>query len=69
MGISIPGPAELSMANLVGWKEGIVDRLNKGVEALLKNAGAELVTGWAVFQDAKTAENSGGQDAGEALEC
>ena len=44
MGISIPGPAELEMSNLVGWKEGIVDRLNKGVEALLKNAGAELVT-------------------------
>ena len=40
MGISIPGPAELDMSNLVGWKEGIVDRLNKGVEALLKNAGA-----------------------------
>ena len=29
MGISIPGPAELDMSNLVGWKEGIVDRLNK----------------------------------------
>ncbi|MCH1537294.1 MAG: FAD-dependent oxidoreductase, partial [Candidatus Poseidonia sp.] len=63
MGISIPGPAELSMANLVGWKEGIVDRLNKGVEALLKNAGAELVTGWAVFQDAKTVKIGEGKDA------
>ena len=52
MGISIPGPAELNMANLIGWKEGIVDRLNKGVEGLLKNAGAELVSGWAVYQDA-----------------
>ncbi len=40
MGISIPGPAELDMSNLVGWKEGIVDRLTKGVEALLKNAAA-----------------------------
>jgi dihydrolipoamide dehydrogenase len=54
MGISIPGPAELNMANLVGWKEGIVTRLNKGVEHLLKNAGAELIHGWAEFQDAKT---------------
>ena len=63
MGISIPGPAELDMSNLVGWKEGIVDRLNKGVEALLKNAGAELVTGWAVFQDAKTVKIGEGKDA------
>ena len=47
MGISVPGPAELNMADLVGWKENIVTRLNKGVEHLLKNAGAELITGWA----------------------
>ena len=63
MGITIPGPAELEMSNLVGWKEGIVDRLNKGVEALLKNAGAELVSGWAVFQDAKTVKIGEGKDA------
>ena len=63
MGISIPGPAELDMANLIGWKEGIVDRLNKGVEGLLKNAGAQLVSGWAVFQDAKTVKIGEGPDA------
>lgn len=63
MGISIPGPAELNMANLVGWKEGIVTRLNKGVEHLLKNAGAELITGWAEFQDAKTVKVGEGKDA------
>ena len=55
MGISIPGPAELKMAELKGWKDDIVDRLNKGVEHLLKAAGAELITGWAEFKDAKTA--------------
>ena len=55
MGISIPGPAELEMAGLKGWKDDIVDRLNKGVEHLLKSAGAELITGWAEFKDAKTA--------------
>ena len=54
MGISIPGPAELKMAELKGWKDDIVDRLNKGVEHLLKSAGAELITGWAEFKDAKT---------------
>tara|TARA_B100000212_G_C27381317_1_gene537217 strand:+ start:760 stop:2181 length:1422 start_codon:yes stop_codon:yes gene_type:complete len=54
MGISIPGPAELKMAQLKGWKDDIVDRLNKGVEHLLKTSGAELITGWAEFKDAKT---------------
>ncbi len=63
MGISIPGPAELNMADLVGWKENIVTRLNKGVEHLLKNAGAELITGWAEFQDAKTVKIGKGKDA------
>ena len=41
MGITIPGPAELDHADLVGWKDGIVDRLNTGVETLLKANGAE----------------------------
>ena len=63
MGISIPGPAELSMAGMVGWKDDIVDKLNKGVEHLLKNAGVELVNGWAEFQDAKTVKVGSGKDA------
>ena len=70
MGISIPGPAELNMADLVGWKENIVTRLNKGVEHLLKNAGAELITGWAEFQDAKTVkigEGKGGTSGKQVL--
>jgi len=63
MGITIPGAAELNMSGLIGWKEGIVDRLNKGVEHLLKTSGAELVTGWAEFQDAKTVKVGEGKDA------
>ena len=63
MGISIPGPAELSMSGMVGWKDGIVDKLNKGVEHLMKAAGAELVNGWAEFQDAKTVKVGTGKDA------
>ena len=63
MGISIPGPAELSMAGMVGWKDDIVDKLNKGVEHLLKNAGVELVNGWAEFQDAKTVKVGSGKNA------
>ena len=63
MGISIPGPAELSMAGMVGWKDDIVNKLNKGVEHLLKNAGVELVNGWAEFQDAKTVKVGSGKNA------
>ena len=54
MGISIPGPAEINLAGLVGWKDNIVTRLNKGVEHLLKSAGVERIDGWAKFVDAKT---------------
>ena len=63
MGISIPSPAELSMPGMVGWKDDIVDKLNKGVEHLMKNAGVELVHGWAEFQDAKTVKVGTGKDA------
>ena len=63
MGIRIPGPAELKMKDTVAWKDAIVDRLNKGVEALLKNAGVEFINGWAQFQDAKTVKIGKGKDA------
>ncbi len=63
MGISITGDIGLDMPALVSWKDDIVERLNKGVEHLLKNAGAELIKGWATFKNAKnctveTAEGS-----------
>ena len=54
MGITIPSPAELNLANLISWKEEIVNKLNKGVEGLLKAAKVKLVSGWAKFIDAKT---------------
>ena len=41
------------MPALVSWKDDIVERLNKGVEHLLKTAGAKLISGWATFKDAK----------------
>ena len=62
-GITIPGPAEIDMAGMIDWKEGIVNRLNKGVETLLSKAGVELVNGWAEFQDAKTVKIGEGPDA------
>ena len=54
MGLSVSGEPEVNMSALVSWKDAIVERLNKGVEGLLKSAGAELIHGWANFVDAKT---------------
>ena len=61
MGLSVTGEPEVDMMALVSWKDSIVDRLNKGVEGLLKVAGAELVQGWAKFDGPKTCtvENDG----------
>jgi len=47
---------ELDLAQAVGWKEGIVDRLTLGVAQLLKRAGVKAVAGWARFRDGKTVE-------------
>ena len=61
MGLSVSGEPEVDMMALVSWKDSIVDRLNKGVEGLVKAAGAELVQGWAKFDGLKTCtvENNG----------
>ena len=63
MGLSVDGTPEVDMAALVSWKDDIVDRLNKGVEGLLKAAGAELVKGWANFTGPKscTVETTDGE--------
>ena len=53
MGMKIDGSVSLDMKELISWKNEIVTKLNKGVEHLLKNAGARLVAGWATFKDAK----------------
>ncbi len=61
MGISVTGKPKVNMPDLVSWKESIVDKLNKGVETLLKAAKVELISGWAKFRNAKTCEVSGGE--------
>ena len=53
-GISLAAPPQLDFRETVQWKDGIVDRLNSGVAALLKRANVKMVTGWATFSDAKT---------------
>ena len=61
MGIRVTGKPKVNMQDLVSWKESIVDKLNKGVETLLKAAKVELISGWAKFRNAKTCEVSGGE--------
>lgn len=53
MGISVSAP-KLDMAGLTSWKDGIVDKLTKGVGQLIKAAKVEAISGWATFKNAKT---------------
>ena len=53
MGITISSEPVLDMPSLISWKDSIVERLNKGVESLLKGAGVDLVRGWATFTGPK----------------
>ena len=54
MGLSVGVEPEVDMSALVSWKDSIVDKLNKGVENLLKAAGADLINGWAEFNGPKS---------------
>mgnify|MGYP001395591582 FL=1 len=62
MGLSVKGEAEVDMKGLVAWKDSIVDRLNKGVEGLLRAAGADLIKGWANFDGPKSCTVDTGDD-------
>jgi dihydrolipoamide dehydrogenase len=53
-GISLGSAPKVDFAETVRWKEGIVDKLNGGVSALLKRSKVRVVAGWAKFSDAKT---------------
>src|SRR5690606_30238508 len=50
-GISLAEGPQLDFADTVAWKETIVDRLNNGVNALLKRAKVRVIEGWAHFSD------------------
>jgi len=54
LGIALGEPPKLDLGRMVKWKDGIVDRLNKGVIGLLDRAKVRVVQGQAVFSDAKT---------------
>jgi dihydrolipoamide dehydrogenase len=54
LGITLAEAPKLDMGKLTSWKDGIVTKLTSGVGQLLKTAGAEHISGWAKFSDAKT---------------
>jgi dihydrolipoamide dehydrogenase len=55
LGISVEAP-KLDLARTIGWKDGIVGRLNIGVAGLLKKAGVKIVQGRGRFRDGRTLE-------------
>ena len=54
LGIRLPAPPAIDLAETVRWKDGITAKLNTGVGALLKKAKVKVVAGWAKFSDGKT---------------
>jgi dihydrolipoamide dehydrogenase len=54
LGISLSAAPTLDYAETVRWKDGVVDKLNGGVAALLKRAKVRVLDGRAAFSDAKT---------------
>jgi dihydrolipoamide dehydrogenase len=54
LGISLQSPPKLDFAETVRWKDGVVDKLNGGVAALLRRAKVRVLNGRAIFSDAKT---------------
>ncbi len=45
---------KLDFKQTIAWKNGITDRLSSGIAGLLKSANVRVVSGWAVFENAKT---------------
>lgn len=54
LGIKLPQEPEFDLSGAVKWKDGVVDKLSRGVGSLLGRAKVREVHGWATFSDAKT---------------
>ncbi len=69
-GIHLASPPKLDFARTVAWKDGIVQRLDDGVGALLRRAKVTVLQGQAVFSDAKACivQTAGGPVAVRAQE-
>jgi dihydrolipoamide dehydrogenase len=63
LGIGLATGPTLDLARTVQWKAAVVDKLNAGVESLLKRAKVKVVAGWATFSDAKTCQVETSQGA------
>ena len=66
MGVTVEG-LKVDPKKLQTWKQGVVDRLVKGVETLLQSAGAEVVHGEATFESRSRLKITS-QDAEEFVE-
>lgn len=53
-GIHLAAAPRLDFAETIAWKDGVVNKLNTGVSALLAKAKVKTLHGWAKFSDAKT---------------
>src|SRR5579871_1905120 len=53
-GTVLNAPPSIALSETVRWKEGVVDKLNAGVAALLKRAKVRVIKGWATFSNGKT---------------
>ncbi len=56
LGITVAKRPVLDFPKTIAWKDSIIDRLNGGVEILLKKSGVKSLKGWAVFKDGKTCD-------------
>lgn len=66
MGITCPPPS-LDMSATMAWKDGIVGRLNGGVQGLLRKAGVRLIPAQGRFLDGKTVEAGGERIRAEVI--
>ena len=62
MGLSVDGQVRIDMEAMTSWKDSIVNKLTKGVESLLKEAGVEVINGWASFESSKQCVVDTGKD-------
>ncbi len=58
LGIEVSAP-KINLAKTIEWKDGIVGKLNSGVQGLLKKAGVKVLHGNADFLDGKTVRVTG----------
>jgi dihydrolipoamide dehydrogenase len=68
LGIRVSAP-EIDIGRTVAWKDGIVQKLTRGVGALLKKHGVKVVQGEARVVDGKTADITTGQGEQVRFRC